>query len=260
MNQDLKRYDLFGWDYPHVNPLAEKEIDWYAEFARRTGGPVLELACGSARLLTAIARIGFTCDGIDLSAGMLAIAEEALSLLPPEVRSRIRLHRADISRFHLDRQFGLVFIADNSLRELSTRKQQLSCLRCVHRHLRSDGKFLVTVRRFDPVRYVHGRRDIPWSEPLRHPLTGDLVQRRIETRLSKDGKRIRGTMIYRTTRADGGESVEEYPFETPVMCRNDYLSLFSETGFSPHVFADYEEREEDGQNQVLCFVCDKNEI
>ena len=64
-------------------------------------------------------------------------------------------------------------------------------------------------------------------------------------------------MLYQTTHADGRETIEECPFELPVMLRDDYVSLFSEAGFSPRVFVGYEEQEDDGENPILCFVCDK---
>ena len=257
MNTDLKRYELFGWDYEFYGPLSEEEVAWYRKFAHRTGGPVLELACGTGRLLISIAKEGYEVFGIDLSTNMLRSARERVSQLPLEVQKRIRLHNMDMSDFQLDREFGLIFIADNSFRQLKTKEQHLSCLRCVHHHLRPGGKFLMAERRFDPTRFVNGRRSWSWSEPIRHPETGDLVTRRIETQLVENGKLIRGTMFYKTTHNDGSETIEECPFEAPVMLRDDYTSLFSEAGFSTSVFVGYEDQADDGKNPILCFVCDK---
>ena len=257
MKTDLKRYELFGWDYEHHCPLGEKEMAWYKKFLRKTGGPVLELACGTGRLLISIAREGYEVVGIDLSMGMLHLAKERLSQLPLEVQKRIRLYNRDMSNFQLDQQFGFIIIADNSLRELTTKEQQLSCLKCVDHHLQPGGKFLVTVRRFDPTKFKNGRRDIPWSDPIRHPNTNDSVRRRMEIQLSEDGKWIRGVMFYKTIHANGSETIEECPFEAPVMLTDDYISLLSKAGFSSNVFVGYEEQEDDGKNSVLCFVCDK---
>ena len=55
MTDQLKRYELFGWDYPIQAPLSDEEVAWYLKFARETGGPVLELACGTGRLLCRLA-------------------------------------------------------------------------------------------------------------------------------------------------------------------------------------------------------------
>jgi SAM-dependent methyltransferase len=257
MNTDLKRYELFGWAYELYNPLSEEEMAWYSRFADRTGGPGLELACGTGRLLMSIAREGYETVGIDLSMNMLRLARERTSRLPLEVQKRIQLCNADMANFQLNRKFGLIFVADNSFRGLKTKEQHLSCLRCVHHHLRPGGRFLMTERRFDPSRFVNGSRAWPWSEPVRRPETGDLVRRRIETQLAEDRKSIRGTMFYKTTYADGSKTMDECPFEAPVMLKDDYISLFSEVGFSTSVFVGYEEQEDDGKHPVLCFACSK---
>ena len=253
----LKRYELFGWDYERYRELSEQEINWYEGFARRTGGPVLELACGTGSLLPAIAEKGYEVVGLDLSTNMLRLARERVSQLPVEVQGHIQLHQDDMSNFQLDRKFGLIFIADNSFRELDTKEQMLSCLKCVYQHLRPSGRFLMTVRRFDPARFVNGRREWGWSEPIRHPTTGDLVTRKVINQLSEDGKRLCGVMVYKTIYGDGAETMEECPYEAPVMLTEDYLSLLSEASFSTTVFVNYEEREDDGVNPILCFVCRK---
>ncbi len=254
----MRRYEQFGWDYEHISPLTETETAWYLSFARRTGGPVLELACGTARLLTAIARAGYEVEGIDLSPAMLDIARERISGLPPNVTSRIRLHNLDMTDFELESRFGLIIIADNSFSELKTAEQQLSCLKYVYRHLKQDGRFLVTVRRLEPANFPNGKRVLDWSEPVRHPVTNNLVQRRGEMKLVENGKRVKGTFFYKTTGGNGSETVEVYHFEAPVMSKEDYTNLFSKAGFRSNVYADYREKADDGQSSILCFVCEMN--
>ena len=38
MDDPLKRYELFGWDYARHSPVGEEELAWYAGHARATGG------------------------------------------------------------------------------------------------------------------------------------------------------------------------------------------------------------------------------
>jgi SAM-dependent methyltransferase len=257
MNINLKRYELFGWEYEQFNPINEKEVDWYLRFAKSTGGPVLELACGTGRLLVSIARAGFDIHGIDLSTGMLAIAKKEISQLQPEIRARIRIHNMDMSNFRINRKFGLIFIADNSFRELNTHKEQLRCLKCVYNHLRPNGKFLITERRFDPTKYIDNRRDIPWSEPIQNPTTGDLLSRKIVVQISDDEKRISGVMYYKIITSNGKESIEECPFEGPIMLTDDYISLLFDAGFTTKVYVGYKNKKDDGKDPILCFVCEK---
>src|SRR5438093_8785643 len=68
---------LYDWEHdPYVADVAVQ-----VALARRFGGPVLELACGSGRLLAPLANAGLHITGIDSSPEMLARARERLSRL-----------------------------------------------------------------------------------------------------------------------------------------------------------------------------------
>jgi SAM-dependent methyltransferase len=255
MTDSLKRYRLFGWDYPLHSPLRGEEVAWYVRCARRTGGPVLDVPCGTGRLLCRIAEAGFEVTGIDLCEEMLELARRNVFELTPSARERVSLVHADMTAFDLEERFGLVYIADNSFRELETRKARLACLRRTREHLREDGIFLMTERRFDPSVYVGGRRELDWSAPVVNPLTGDAVRRRMSAELLDGGRRLRGEFIYEITRPDGSTVTEHCPIDSPILGIDDYLSLFDEAGFSAEAFADYADRPVDGTEKLTCFVC-----
>lgn len=115
---------------------------FYVEEARRAGGPVLELACGTGQLLLPIARAGVRVVGLDLSASMLRSARERLRSEEAE------LVEGDMRDFNLEERFGLVFVARNSLLHLHDTRDLIACFQAVRRHLRPDGVFLFDV--FNP--------------------------------------------------------------------------------------------------------------
>src|ERR1700758_2514991 len=81
-------------------------IDFYLGLAREAKGPVLEIACGTGRILLRCAQAGIDIDGLDLYEGMLATLRrkaEALGLSPT-------LFRADMGDFQLPRRYALVMI------------------------------------------------------------------------------------------------------------------------------------------------------
>jgi ubiquinone/menaquinone biosynthesis C-methylase UbiE len=80
-------YDAF----PFTDDLA-----FYAGLAGTQGGPVLELGCGSGRVLVPLARAGHHVVGVDTSPHMLALAREKLATEAPEVAARARLVQADL--------------------------------------------------------------------------------------------------------------------------------------------------------------------
>jgi SAM-dependent methyltransferase len=117
---------------------------FYAEEARRRGGPVLELACGTGHMLDAIARTGLRCVGLDLSPAMLGAARERARA----TGSAAEFVEGDMRRFDLGERFALVFIAHNSLLHLHATGDLLACFACVRRHLLPDGAFAFDV--FNP--------------------------------------------------------------------------------------------------------------
>ncbi len=119
---------------------------FYREAARRSGGPVLELACGTGRLTWPLARDGHDVVGLDASPAMLAAAARKAA----EQGTRARFLRGDMRDFDLGGRFGLVVISCNSLAHLTDTADLLSCLACVRRHLKPGGVLAFDVVLPDP--------------------------------------------------------------------------------------------------------------
>lgn len=86
----------FGTLYDSV-PLyaARTDVQFYVAEAAQVEGAVLEIGCGTGRVLLPIARAGHTVVGVDASAQMLARCRTKLADEPEGVRSRTGLHKAD---------------------------------------------------------------------------------------------------------------------------------------------------------------------
>jgi len=115
--------------------LAASE-SFYVEEARRGGGRVLDLGCGTGRLTILIARAGIEIIGADLSPTMLDTARVKASA------AGVNVHfvQADMRNFDLATQFRVILIAGNSLLHLLTREELMQCLRTVRRHLAPSGQ------------------------------------------------------------------------------------------------------------------------
>src|SRR6266852_3377661 len=75
----MNDYDLIAPFYDIEHAHFDEDLSLYKNFAEMCGSPLLELACGSGRLLVALARQGFELTGVDSSAVMLNLAKEALN-------------------------------------------------------------------------------------------------------------------------------------------------------------------------------------
>jgi RimJ/RimL family protein N-acetyltransferase/SAM-dependent methyltransferase len=124
------------------------DVEVWLALAKETGGPVLELACGTGRALLPLAEAGYECVGVDLSPHMLAVAQRKREGMAAEVRARVTLTEGDMRGFELRRQFGLVFMTARTLQALLTREDQRACLERCARHLRPGGLLGIDV--FNP--------------------------------------------------------------------------------------------------------------
>src|SRR5437868_5868797 len=81
-------------------------IDFYVNLVRQAQGPVLEIACGTGRILLPCLQAGADIDGLDLYEPMLNILRKKAAALP---RAPL-LYRADMSDFRLPRRYALIMI------------------------------------------------------------------------------------------------------------------------------------------------------
>ena len=131
--------------YDHYQRGVEGDIAFYVGQARESGGPVLELGCGTGRVLLPIAEAGIEVVGLDLSRDMLGVLRGKLAKLPPEVQRRVELARADMRDFALGRHFPLVTIPYRSFLHLLTVDDQRRALACIRRHVVTDGRLVLNV-------------------------------------------------------------------------------------------------------------------
>jgi hypothetical protein len=108
--------------------------------------------------------------------------------------------------------------------------------------------------RFNSDLYVDGRRSWPWTRVYENRETGESVRRRVIVKALDDPRRIEGLMIYERTDAQGRVSIEECPYCAPILTPDEYLELLAEAGFRAELRVGYEDRPDDGEEPVLCFV------
>jgi len=111
------------------------DAPFYADLAREIGGPVLEIGCGTGRVLLPIARQGIEIYGIDNSAPMLEVLRENLAHENADVRSRVALHTGDMREFRLQRTFPLVTIPFRPMQHMFTLADQVAALKSAAAHL-----------------------------------------------------------------------------------------------------------------------------
>jgi SAM-dependent methyltransferase len=109
--------DFYDWE--NARTIGRRDLKYWCSFVREVNGPVLELGCGTGRVLSAIARHGVPVVGVDRSAPMMARAVGRARRSPPAARPVVA--RADVRSLPFrSASFGGVIAAYGLLQSLLT--------------------------------------------------------------------------------------------------------------------------------------------
>ncbi len=150
------------------------DTQFYLALAKEIGGPVLEIGCGTGRVLLPIARAGIEIHGVDNSGPMLGILKENLAHESPEVRARVTFYSGDMRDFRLNQTFPLVTIPFRPMQHMHTIEDQIRALKSAAAHLNEGGilAFDVFYPKFEVLHIGMGeeRLEAEWS-PASGPKT-----------------------------------------------------------------------------------------
>ncbi|MCC7130008.1 MAG: hypothetical protein B6D39_05580 [Anaerolineae bacterium UTCFX2] len=163
---------MFPLLYHAHHRLSNEDLPFWLGLASRYPGSVLELGCGTGRLLIPLLQAGHAVVGLDHDRDMLAALQ---SSLPPETRPALQLIQADFSAFHLERKFSSILLPCNTYSALNL-DQRSRLLENVHRHLLPGGIFAASLPNPLQLRSLPPHAEAEVEQIFEHPLDGEPVQ------------------------------------------------------------------------------------
>jgi SAM-dependent methyltransferase len=150
-NNQFSMYALLSRYYDLENAAFTEDLEFWIELAEEYGGPVLELGCGTGRVLLQIARRGLPITGVDNSPEMLARLEEKLRAAPQFSKggwpgeAAPTLINADIQSFSRNTQYAIAFMPFNTFMHLLTLEAQTAALNNIRKHLQAGAPLVLDV-------------------------------------------------------------------------------------------------------------------
>jgi ubiquinone/menaquinone biosynthesis C-methylase UbiE len=134
----MKVYDDMA-EYYDLIYNDEFDLEFYTQEAKNARGPILEVACGTGRILLSLLKDGMDAYGIDLSEGMIRILNEKAKKLglKPNVL------KANMLDFKLDKKFKLIIIPYRSFLHLKSEEERKQALTNFKNHLDKDGRLIL---------------------------------------------------------------------------------------------------------------------
>ena len=116
------------------------DIPFWVSEAKGARGPVLELCCGTGRVLIPCLEAGVPVEGLDITESMLAHCRAKLAARG----LKTRLESADMRDFERPGRNALITIPFNSFLHNMTQADQIATLERCHAHLEPGGRLMLS--------------------------------------------------------------------------------------------------------------------
>lgn len=235
---------------PPLNPLLyhahhllrADDVPFWQTLAHTSPGPLLELGCGTGRILLPLLETHQTLAGLDSDPHMLAYFR---TQLPPQGPPNLTLHQGDMRAFTLPQRFDLILLPCNTFSTFpAPEREQIA--QTVARHLNPGGLFAVSFPNPEMLASLESFSPFDLEDTFPHPETGHPVevfsQWKKSSEPSADGETDLLTFTWRYDhRYPNGNTLSQlttthHYLDAPEM----YLDNLHQAGLMPlHLYGDY---------------------
>lgn len=243
--------------------------------ARAAGRSVLELGCGTGRVLLPLAEDGCHVIGLDTSAALLAIARRKLaqhgyanqavasgtvvSETGGDGSGKVKLVQADMTGFELaERDIDFAFVVSNTLMHVTTQAGQLKALKCARRHLRAGGLLLIDL--FNPdIAYLEAIAGIQELADWWEDEESGATVLKWSTRTVDEARQMQETVfVYEEVFADGRNAQTRLSFPLRFWWPDEGAMLLEQAGFAvDEVYGDFDGGPYRADSERLIFIARK---
>jgi SAM-dependent methyltransferase len=194
-------YDAIATLYDLEHATFADDIPLLRNIAEVVGDPILELGCGSGRVLVPIAADGFDVTGVDTSQPMLDELERRAAAIDGGTVTTVNADMRGPLPLPAD-TFGVAIFSLNGLLHLETQVDQIAALAEAARLLDPRGQLVVDI--FHPTpEYLTHLAGGPYLEGTWTDDAGREVEKWSHRRLNPASQRIDTRLWYDTVRDDG---------------------------------------------------------
>lgn len=157
--------------YDAHHQLHLEDLSFWLELAQQAAGPILELGCGTGRILLPFLEVGLDVTGLDRDENMLAVLREKSK----SIGQSPCILQADMAAFHLQQRFALIILPCNTLSTLED-ATRLNMFDRVSEHLTPGGIFATSLPNPNLLASLPTHAELEYEESFPHPTDGSTVQ------------------------------------------------------------------------------------
>lgn len=157
----------------HLHHMKETEdIEFWLKMAKIAGGSILELGCGTGRILLPLIEGGYQVIGLDINFPALAYLKENLN---ESMHDCVHIFLSSMDQFHLHENFSLIFLACNTFSTLSS-ETRTATIQKIYKHLSPVGIFAASFPNPAHLSDLPATGDMEVEDTLLHPESGNPIQ------------------------------------------------------------------------------------
>ena len=151
------------------------DLAMWMELTDGVQGDILEVGCGTGRVMLPLLQAGRRVTGVDVSTRALESARA--KIIGGGLEDRASLHRADMRTLDLPRKgFAFAFIPVNTFMHCLSIADQQAALCALYDHLRPGGTLVVDLYHPHPASLLEADGRMVMQRQVLHPRTGNSVQ------------------------------------------------------------------------------------
>jgi SAM-dependent methyltransferase len=204
-------YEYLARYYDQIHSSLTADLPFILKLAQENGGPILDLGCGTGRLLFPLAQAGFPVVGVDNSPLMLAVANKRLAAQPEEVRALVTLWKKDMRSLVQDQtetKFTLALFSFNTL--LHMREGEiLGLLKRIAGLLTSGGKIFIDLENPFLLAEIVDQNEAVFETSFMDAVTSKRVEQWSQSSLDSNTQTLTVTWQFRTQEKEPGTTIVE---------------------------------------------------
>ena len=249
-------FDRFARFYDEDYRDYNDDVEAIVHLAQEMDGPVLELGCGTGRLLLPLAVTGLPVTGVDISPALLERTRAKLATMPNG--DQVTLVQGDLRHLELaQRDFAFAFCTSNTLMHLADADDQLAVLKVAAAHLRSGGLLMIDLFHPDVARLLEVQGVMELADQWTREDGTEVIKWSVRT--VDLAEQVQETLfIYEEIAPDGSVRRTRCPFTLRYLWRNEAEVMLRLAGFAIEaVWGDFEGTPYDSQSEHLILLATK---
>ena len=226
-------YSTIARFYDAENSDKTDDLVMYSQLARTASQGILDVGCGTGRILLHLARAGHEAHGIENDRAMLSRLERKLEL-SPQLRPRLSYHFGDATERRWTRDFSLILLSYNALMHFHELDEQVKLLRNLRGCLAADGALVIDLPNAALAFAAEDSDSLNLERSFLEPESGHLVMLQSVSYLDRARQLLDVEWIYDEIHGDGSLKRLIAPHRLRYFFLSELRLLLERCGFRLH--------------------------